>query len=211
MKTIVMKPILACLISAVLFTSSHVFAGPKSVYYDYGRVIKVKPVFEKRHHSPPVETCYQKPRHHYGQHNHYHGHHHKNRKNTVLPAVTGAVVGGVVGNALGKGSRNRGAATAAGAVIGGVVGNELGKNAQSQHSHNQHTHSHHAHSQYHHQSQYCTSTHEQGHHKGNKHHKRLKGYNVTYRYKGEKFTTFMHEHPGSRIKLEVSVRPAVYN
>ena len=41
--------------------------------------------------------------------------------------------------------------------------------------------------------------------------KQAQGYRVIYRYRGKRFTTFTHFHPGNRIQLEVSLKPAVYN
>lgn len=190
-----MKPLMTCLLSAVLITSNLAFAGGNAVYYDYGRVIKVKPVFHKTHHSHSLECS----PHHNGHHGNYKGRKH----NSKAPTFAGAVVGGVIGNTLGKNSSHRGLVTVAGAVVGGVVGHEIGENVNDHHVHKRH-----------HDSR-CVVTHEYGHghnngYKGKHKGKRLKGYQVTYRYKGEKFTTFTPKHPGERIRLEVSVRPAVY-
>lgn len=201
-----MKPLIVCLLSVFLFTSPNTFAGQKGTYYDYGRVVKVKPVFSRGHDAHSNRKCFQKSHGHQGsfQHSNYRGGNNGQNNSKVLPTVAGAVLGGVIGNRLTRNSHNQKLATVTGAFIGGVVGHEIAEN-----SHKQNTPKYHAHKRQHHDEQ-CVRVQEYGHNNSPKGSKKLKGYRVTYRYKGEKFTTFTRKHPGGRIKLEISVRPAFY-
>lgn len=180
-----MKSLLIGLISVVFFFSQSAVAGHDSRYYDYGRVVKVIPVYHKTHghYSHHKRDCYRSYKGHYSS---------QHKEHNPLATVTGAVVGGVIGNKLGKGSRNRDVATVAGALVGGVIGHELGDN--------HHTHTRHSNKRYY--DRHCEYS---SHHK--RHDRRLKGYEVTYRYKGERFTTFTHEHPGRKIRLQVHLTP----
>ena len=210
-----MKSLIACITVFGVLVSSPVLAkkshGYHDTFYDYGRVIRVKPVYYKNTHHSHGAQCYRhekrynRGRHQHGSHSHYQGSHHKG-SNTAASTVTGAVVGGVVGNVLASNSKKRDVATVAGAVIGGVIGHEL---AQNNHSH------HGNHHQGHHQQAAgltmliiisAVTVRNMAHH-----HRKIKGYNVTYRYKGEKFKAFTHHHPGNRIRIQVQVTPAVYN
>jgi uncharacterized protein YcfJ len=99
----------------------------------------------------------------------------------------GAVVGGVLGNQVGKG-HGKEAATAAGAVAGAMVGNSVANNGQ--------------------QPQYVQGQREvrscrqvvdvQNH---------LTGYRVNYEYRGQQYSTLMHENPGPSLQVRVSVEP----
>ena len=91
--------------------------------------------------------------------------------------VVGSVIGGTIGHATGK-RGNKGITTLAGAIIGGAVANEL-------------THDRHDHDSY-----YCET-----HYKKVKKVRVLKGYDVTYRYKGRVYNAFREHKPGKHIKI----------
>ena len=103
-------------------------------------------------------------------------------------AVVGAIVGGVLGHQVGKGG-GRTAATAAGAAAGAVVGNNLA--AQSD------------------RNGYVTERHCRavaGDAKVGE--RRIAGYDVEYRYRGELYTARMSYDPGDRIRVRITVTPA---
>lgn len=104
------------------------------------------------------------------------------RHHDGTPTVVGAIVGGVIGNVIGD---NR-ASTVAGALIGGSLG---------------HSASH----QGHRVERRCDIVEE-----NTRKVRKLKGYNVKYRYKGDTYRTFMRQHPGDKIKVRVKVSPAYY-
>lgn len=98
-------------------------------------------------------------------------------------SLLGAVVGGVVGNQFGSGA-GRAAATGLGAVAGSVVGNniESANNPPAATT-----------------VRRCRTV--------SRYENRLVGYDVTYEYNGQRYTTRMAQDPGSRIALNVNVAP----
>ncbi len=108
--------------------------------------------------------------------------------NKAASTVLGGVIGGVVGHKVGK---HRKGATIAGAIIGAAIGNNVGREAGTPHQQ----------VSYQDVCETRTSYYEE---------QRIEGYNVSYRYKGENFTTRMNERPGKRIKVRVNVSPVVH-
>lgn len=99
-------------------------------------------------------------------------------------AVLGAVTGGVVGNAVGGGA-GKAVATGLGAVAGAVIGNQVEASNTSPAVANVQT------------CQLVTRTEN-----------RFVAYDVTYEYKGQRYTARMLRDPGERIALNVRVVPA---
>jgi uncharacterized protein YcfJ len=100
--------------------------------------------------------------------------------------IAGALIGGVVGNQFGGGS-GKTALTIAGSLLGGSIGRDMNR--------------------YH--SDSYTVREEQCHVSHDTHYERqLQGYDVTYRYQGKRYTTFMAQHPGKYISVDVSVNPS---
>jgi len=110
--------------------------------------------------------------------------HHSHSNGT---AVVGGIIGGVVGHSLGHGKTG---ATIAGTILGAAVGKEAGRDRD--HSYERVSY-----------EDYCTT------HVNYRTEERLDGYNVTYRYKGEVFTTRMDNHPGKFLRVRVHVSPVV--
>lgn len=102
-------------------------------------------------------------------------------------AVIGGIAGGLLGSQVGKGS-GKTAATAAGAITGALVGDNIDNRGGTQ-----------AASQPVYQER-CRTVDNWS--------RQLTGYDVTYRYNGRNFTTFMSRDPGKRIRVIVDVRPA---
>ena len=107
--------------------------------------------------------------------------------NKAASTILGGIIGGAVGHNLG---RHRSGATVAGAIIGAAVGNELGKSHRQGYEHRRY-------------EDVCETSY------GYEEEQRIDGYNVTYRYKGEYFTTYMEQHPGKRLPIKVHVSPVV--
>ncbi len=190
---------------SLLFTLPAV-AG-HNYFYDYARVVKTEPVYHYVEHSHPVHHCYPNKRKRYRG---YHSSHH----DSTTPTIVGAIVGGAIGHAIGNNKTNKRIGLAAGAILGGSIGHDIGERHNSpgyrynQGSHNRHGYDRHGYGHYshHEHGERCTVSYEHGTTV-----KKLRGYNVTYRYKGERFHTFTKHHPGKRIKLKVNVTPAVHN
>jgi uncharacterized protein YcfJ len=105
--------------------------------------------------------------------------------NSTAGTVLGAVIGGVLGHTVGKGD-GRTAATVVGAVAGGAVGNRVsdhGGDYQSTQT----------------RCREVSSMSEQ---------RRIIGYDVEYRYRGEVYTSRLNYDPGERLRVRVQVDPA---
>ena len=104
----------------------------------------------------------------------------KRRHHDPSAALMGAIVGGAIGNAIGENSES----TLVGAVIGGSIGHSSG-----------------------HSRSYVTE-HCEIDYRPTRKIRELKGYDVTYRYKGNSYHTFLRHHPGDKLKVRVKVSPA---
>ncbi|NII10223.1 glycine zipper 2TM domain-containing protein [Oleiagrimonas sp. C23AA] len=110
---------------------------------------------------------------------------HQDRGNSTAGTILGAVVGGVLGNTIGKGDGRR-AATVAGAVAGGAIGNRASSGDRS----------------------YETTRTRCDDVTAVRHERRVDGYDVEYRYRGQVFMSRLNYDPGERLRVRVSVTPA---
>lgn len=93
--------------------------------------------------------------------------------------IVGGLVGGILGNELGHGQDN---AVIAGTILGAAIGHDIDKNNGGGRQTRVVEH--------------CEDRYEHGHQK------RIQGYDVTYRYRGEIHHTRMDHHPGDRIRID---------
>ena len=180
-----MKQLIYSLITIATLASASTQAATKSVRHnDFARVTHVDPVYHHVQHSVPQQNCWvetvreERPRH---------------RHDSAAPAIIGGIIGGVIGNELGKGSHNK----QIGSVVGSVLGITVAKDIQ--HQHNKHAG---AYDVNYRDVERCETNYTI------EHTRELQGYNVSYRYNGRDYKTFMREHPGKRIRVAVNVRPA---
>lgn len=108
------------------------------------------------------------------------------RGNNTAGTVIGAIVGGALGNQVGKGD-GRKAATVAGALIGGAVGNDQARRDDRYYPERQT------------QCQTISERYSE---------RRLAGYDVQYRYRGEVYMSHLDYDPGERMRVRISVTPA---
>lgn len=159
--------------------------------YDYAHVVDVDPVYQSYQVNHPVKKCYDKhvPIKHSKR---FHG------GKSRTPDILGAVIGGAIGNQFGSG-RGRDVATVAGAVLGGSIGGDF-RRAKS-HKYND-------------KRSYAHS--KQARFRAVKHcdvvdsyttKKKIVGYDVAYKYRGNVFHTHLNQHPGDKIKVKVTVNP----
>ncbi len=106
--------------------------------------------------------------------------------NNAAGTVIGAIVGGVLGNTVGKGD-GRKAATVAGAVVGGAVGHGVASQDDG----------------------YAAVPERRCHMvQDNAEERRIVGYDVQYRYRGDVYMSRLDYDPGERVRVRVSVAPA---
>lgn len=175
------KRLLLSVSCAVSLMAQSAFAGHgQSERFDYAKVVSAQPIYRQVSVQVPRQECWVEQ-----------VAYERNDSSSKSPTsmLLGAVIGGAIGHAVGRNDRRSG--TAIGAVLGGSIGNDIGnKNRRSQVEY--------------HDEERC-ETRQQTHYED-----RLSGYDVTYRYKGEDYTTRMDQNPGKRIRVAVSVRP-VFN
>jgi len=178
-----------------------------------------------------VPQHYQRS-HRHNRHNHNRNHSHRHsrqhithnhrRHNTHSAEFVGAVIGGAIGNKVTRSVNGNGkvAATVAGAVIGSSLARQVAEKDNRRHAQpspqyfanhdRDHSHSNRHNGQHNHTHQhpqrtvsqrrcYTTTTTQQE--------RRADGYNVTYSYRGQTFTTHMQNDPGQEIRVRVQVKP----
>jgi uncharacterized protein YcfJ len=111
---------------------------------------------------------------------------HDTRGNNTAGTVIGAIVGGALGNQVGKGD-GRKAATVAGALIGGAIGNDSARRDDRYYNDTQTR---------------CRTISERYSER------RIVGYDVQYRYRGDVFMSHLDYDPGERMRVRVSIAPA---
>ncbi len=102
------------------------------------------------------------------------------------PEILGAIIGAAVGRNFGNG-RGQDVATVAGAVLGGSVGRDV-KNRRNGSGRTVY-------------EQPCETV------DNYRTEERIEGYDVTYRYNGDTYSTFTSNDPGHTIKVSVNVVP----
>ena len=112
-------------------------------------------------------------------------------------AVLGGLAGGVLGNQVGRGS-GRGAATVLGVVLGAVAGDHIDKRNQAgQAQARGYDDGRYENAQR--EVQRCRTVYDAQ--------TRITGYQVTYEYRGQHYTTLMRSNPGHTLPVRVSVEP----
>jgi uncharacterized protein YcfJ len=100
--------------------------------------------------------------------------------------IIGTIAGGILGNQVGKGN-GKTIATAVGAATGAIVGDRLGDRSTTTRAVPV-------------QVERCATE--------TQWEQRVTGYDVTYRYGGKDYTTFMLRDPGQYVRIKISVEVA---
>jgi uncharacterized protein YcfJ len=158
----------------------HGRAGP---VYAYAQVISSQPIVRYVTVRTPVEECWEDVEYYTVD---------RRPAGEGARTFAGAVIGGVIGHQFGSGSGND-AATIAGTLIGATIGNQSTyRNAPGSYGP----------TQYSRPVTRCETRYR------NRQEKRIDGYNVVYRYHGQKYATRMPHDPGQKIRVRVDIRPA---
>ena len=154
---------------------------PRQQYFDYARVISAKPIYREVEISRPVRECWEEPVYHTG-----HGH-----PKSAGGMLAGGLIGAIVGHQIGKGS-GRKAATAVGTLIGAGIGHEAV---------NGHLHGYEETLVGY--EEHCKTRHQVSYEEV------IDGYDVVYRYRGQRHRIEMPYDPGKRIKMRIQVTPVI--
>jgi uncharacterized protein YcfJ len=172
--------LLALLNSAPSLASGHPVG---SAFQDYAKVVASTPVYEDI--NEPRRECWEEEvryEHRYERPN--------RRDSNAGSAIFGGLVGGVLGNSVGKGD-GRKAATAIGAALGAIAGDHYADNRRADARDYQ-------------RSEPRVRV-EQRCREIDNWSRKLTGFDVTYRYQGQEYTTFMSRDPGNSVRVNVNV------
>jgi uncharacterized protein YcfJ len=103
-------------------------------------------------------------------------------------AVVGGLAGALLGNQVGRG-HGREAATAVGAVVGALTGDNIANRGRWEQPYQPVAH----------EVTSCRTVSDVQ--------SRVVGYRVDYEYRGQRFSTLMHDEPGAFVPVRVSVEP----
>lgn len=192
-------------------------------FTDYAQVLDVEPVFKRVEYKTPQRECwieqeeqivtYEGSNQNFGRSTSSNQSGHRGGD-----AIIGGIIGGVIGNQIGRhgGRGARNGATIAGAIIGSALANE----ASSSVSRSTNSGDNFRHRRQRRVEQpviqntrpsrtvttrpveRCRETMQTSYEQ------RIRAYDVTYRYRGQTFTTRMKRDPGDRIELNINVAPA---
>lgn len=151
----------------------------ESVNFGYADVLRVDPVYETVRFREPREECYDEQV----------VRRERGGGDPTGGTVLGAIIGGVVGNQVGSGS-GRKAATAAGAIIGGTVGHRVDSNNGGPDR------------EYRDVERRCRMVDVE------REERRVNGYDVEYRYKGDVYMSRLDYDPGNKLRIRVAISPA---
>ena len=152
-----------------------------STTYDRAPVTEVEPVYETVSYSVPIEQCSEQTV----------AYREPSRRRSATGPILGAIIGGALGNAVGHKKSNRRVGTVVGAVLGGTIGADIARN----HRRNEGEVTYRT-------EEVCRTSREE------RSEERLAGYNVSYVYAGQTYTTRMQRDPGESIRVRVRVSPA---
>ena len=110
--------------------------------------------------------------------------------------VAGPLVGAVIGGALGNAVTNRKGNRQAGMAVGAVLGATIGAGVQRRHSER-----HYSGPVQYRTEEICETVTEY------RQREELVGYDVTYRYGGQTYSTTLDQDPGERLPVRVAVTP----
>ena len=155
------------------------FPARESVNFGYADVLRADPVYESVRYREPREECFDEEV----------VRRERGGGDPTGGTVLGAIIGGVVGNQVGSGS-GRKAATAAGAIIGGTVGHRVDSNNGGPDR------------EYRDTQRRCRMVDVE------REERRVAGYDVEYRYKGDVYMSRLDYDPGNKLRIRVAIAPA---
>lgn len=208
MKTLSTTLLLTALAGSMSFpaTASATRSVPHR-FTDQATVIRVDPVFREVAIREPRQECWIEEQRHIireqparrlpssrQQHQGGHG----------GDVLVGGIIGGVIGNQLGRhgNSSARTGATVAGAIIGSALASNRSQAAARHRREPVQSYTPPRETVTTRPVERCETRTQV------RYEERIEGYDVTYRYQGETFTTRMNRDPGRRLDVQVTVQPA---
>ncbi len=178
-----MNKIIATALTTISLLIAQTSVAESHRFDDFAKVKQVTPIYKTIERRIPEETCWTETVRH---------EHHTRRSSSS--ALVGSLIGGAIGHSAGHGKRNKKVGAVIGSIIGASIGNDIENRKRRAGHHQRATYKDLERCE----TRYTTQTKEH-----------LMGYDVTYQYRGERYTTHMHEHPGKRIKVKISLSPVI--
>jgi len=150
--------------------------------YERARVVDVDPIYKTVSYEVPVQQCHEAR---VRQHSRGYG-----RRSATSP-ILGAIIGGALGNAVGHGKRNKQVGAVIGAVLGGSIGADISRRNRPYHNDRVEYET----------REVCDTAYEL------RSEEQLTGYNVSYVYAGQTYSTRMRRDPGDSVRVRVHVSP----
>lgn len=147
------------------------------VRYGYAKVVRVEPLVRMMDVSYPRRECWNEQVTRYDDPG----------PASATPTIVGGIVGGVLGHQVGKGN-GRTVGAIAGTLLGASVARDLYRDSRRPVAYTDTV-------------QRCRVR------EAHRTEQRIDGYRVTYRYRGQTFTSRMARDPGERIRVQVAVTP----
>jgi uncharacterized protein YcfJ len=169
--------LLAGLVTSQIATADRVHRTDSASFTDTAKVISVEPVYYSTTTSRPRHECWEEEVFYSSDDRH---------DDTALRMIVGGAIGGALGHNIGRHSDS---AKIAGAVIGSAIGYDTAQRHRGRHKLRRGT------------EERCQTVYEEVSHQ------RLDGYRVTYRYRGQTFTTITEEDPGKRLRIRITLTP----
>jgi len=154
---------------------------PRHDLYDYAKVVAVQPIYREVRVSNPVRECWDEPVYH-TRHN---GH------KSAGGMLAGGLIGGIIGHQIGNGRGNK-VATAMGTLIGAQIGHQAVNGDTRQHDDTVVGY-----------EEQCKTRHQVSYEQV------VDAYDVTYRYRGQRYHVEMPYDPGKRIKMRIQFTPVI--
>lgn len=143
----------------------------------YAQVVDARPIYQRTAHQVPHQSCHIET-----------VAYRDTRNNSYTGTIVGGLLGAAVGHELGNSKRNKDVGAVAGGLLGASIGRDVTRNSNSG-------------SVRYRDEQVCHTSYRTDYSQ------RVVGYDVTYRYQGRIYQTRTDHHPGSRIPVDVHVRP----
>jgi len=109
------------------------------------------------------------------------------RRQSGTATLIGGIIGGVIGSEVGRGKSNKKIGSVVGSALGMSIANDISRGNRDDPRYRD--------------IERCETTYR------TEQQRVIQGYDVSYRYNNREYTTFMHEHPGKKIRVAVDVRP----
>lgn len=174
------------LVLSLCVAAAPVFAEGESIRLtDSARVFSSVPVYKTVKEVTPREECWTetiaRERHIPAE-----------RRNDAAPVIVGGVIGGALGHAVGHGRSNKKLGAVVGSVLGAAVGHSVAGEREVRPERTAVSYD---------QVERCRVVEE------TQTRRVFEGFDVTYEYQGEVYTTRMQREPGKTIELAIQVTP----